>query len=272
MVKAIVIGDRDQFHANNREFLQEELGFTVEYLPGVWLRSLTEGDPRYSYAAFEAYYGRPPSLGEMGCALAHRQVFAHAIENGVDWSLVFEDDCVIKDPVRFRDCVSAVVENNNSKDPIVASFYTRQALATCGSRSFGTSRELRILRRPVTSTVCYLISHAAASILFAEQSPVRSSADWPAAANHFLFMLNTQKLVDHGERPSNIEPPPKRAPLFELQLITCVWYLRKRREFRSFSEYLALMILPRLAHRYCQLIRRLQVKEILMSKNNDMEG
>lgn len=76
----------------------ESLGVPHTFLPGVDGRKIdVPSHPRYMGWKRRAFFGRDLSGGELGCILAHRNVYEYIVNNELAFSLVLEDDALLLD-------------------------------------------------------------------------------------------------------------------------------------------------------------------------------
>jgi len=75
-----------------------ELGLPFQFLPGVDGRKLNLlAHPAYGSLRRRLFWGRDLSNGEFGCILAHRNVYLHMVEQGIERAVVLEDDAILTD-------------------------------------------------------------------------------------------------------------------------------------------------------------------------------
>lgn len=76
----------------------KKLGLDCEFRPGVDGRKLDLlAHPAYEPIKRRMFFGRDLSAGEFGCVLAHRSVYQHMVDTGIERALVLEDDAILAD-------------------------------------------------------------------------------------------------------------------------------------------------------------------------------
>ena len=87
--------------ADRRETISsrlKSLGVPHTFLPGVDGRNIDASThPRYIGWKRRTFFGRDLSGGELGCILAHRNVYEYIVSNELAFSLVLEDDALLSD-------------------------------------------------------------------------------------------------------------------------------------------------------------------------------
>ena len=87
----------------------QALGIPYEFLPGVDGRRIeVSSHPRYSQWKRRIFFGRDLSNGELGCILAHRNIYDHIVSSGLAYTLVLEDDALLSDSL--PDVVNALLD------------------------------------------------------------------------------------------------------------------------------------------------------------------
>ncbi len=70
-------------------------------------------------AGFRARHFRPPLRGEVGVALAHRNVYAEFLSSEEPWALVVEDDVVILEADLFEKRVLELIRILPTNEPVI---------------------------------------------------------------------------------------------------------------------------------------------------------
>lgn len=247
-----VIGSESSF-LNNNHALSDCFTGSIRFREGIWFNG-NPPDGICDEEAFRSIFGRLPNSGEVGCALAHRNVYEEFSNASQEWALILEDDSIIRDEAVLQECLQQVMSSGFARHPTIASFFTRQFSAPLFIKLRQPLECFVELERPVTSTLGYLINQKAAAQLTLTQTPVQSTADWPRGAATCSFLLTNKPVLDHSPDPTSIGSRPNRSRFFEAQLISGVWYVRYRRYFLDFRDYVWLLIKPRIRERSQQLL------------------
>ena len=191
-------------------------------------------------AAFNARHFRNPLLGEIGCALAHLNVYSAFRGSQCPWALVLEDDVVIADVANFERRILELARNLPQDLPVIVNLNTQAATRTQFSRSY----QIEGIWCPAVSTYTtssYLLNQRAADLLRERQSPISSQADWPISSHEVLFLQESYALIAPSVlEPSRVDPEGSRASFSlknRLQMWSGVWYARHRRHFQGFGDY-----------------------------------
>jgi glycosyl transferase family 25 len=139
-------------------------------LPNKVLRESVDRD------RFAAWYGRPPSPGEVGCTLSHLGVYQRLLNMQSAFALVLEDDALVLpetaallgDP-QLRAWLAADA-------PRVLLLSVADRYLKRGAIRLGGRHELVRVRNAWLAHA-YLVNRAAASLLLARQKPIRFLVD-----------------------------------------------------------------------------------------------
>lgn len=222
--------------------------------PGVFVDYKDEWwKDKFDTHAFRVEQGRLPTLGEIGCALAHREAYAFMVEMGFDWALILEDDAEINSPDRVMDVYHILRDEFGSSHPALVSLYWGGKPPSVGKELPWNAGSLVTYDRPVPGAVGYLLNEGAARELLTAQPRLKSQADWPLSGNEGVeFGLWWPSLVSHSNcRPSRVDANGERTRrrLFALQAWTWIWYIRNLRDFRSPMDYYQRMLRTRVIYK-----------------------
>ena len=78
----------------------KELNFSFETIPGVDLRLEPHLKDFYSIQDNIKNFYYPLSDGEIGCFLAHKNVWKRIVEDEINYGLVLEDDALVSDDLK----------------------------------------------------------------------------------------------------------------------------------------------------------------------------
>jgi GR25 family glycosyltransferase involved in LPS biosynthesis len=208
---------------------------------------------KFDMHAFQVEQGRLPTLGEIGCALAHREAYAFMVEMGIDWALILEDDAEIKSPDRIMDVYNFLRDEFGNAHPALVSLYGSGKPYSLGKGVPFNSGSFVPLDQLVPGAVGYLLNEGAARELLTAQPRLKSQADWPLSGNEGVeFGLWLPSLVSHSNcRPSRVDENGERTRrrLFALQVWTWIWYVRNFRDFRSPKDYYQRMLRTRIFYK-----------------------
>lgn len=124
--------------------------------------------------------GHDLSLGEVGCAMSHINLYEMMVEKNISRCVILEDDIYMH--MYFKKIINAIVEKNTSD--IVFLFHGKAKRLPIYSSLPGGYRLARYLTpsksstRGIISTVGYVISLAGAQKLLKISYPIRMPADY----------------------------------------------------------------------------------------------
>ena len=209
---AAVVGSRP-FRSGSLESLLDASGLTVIEVPA----RLIDPDAVSDFSRTDLariLYSRELRAGEIGCALAHLQVYAGAITQGANWALVFEDDAEIADldtAALVRDLQAAWFSG-----PTIVALFSTTGIDTWRMR--GAFRELMMA---TTHTVAYAINHSAMKLALDSPTQLVSSADWPPWSTEVTFYRWTRSYdIQHPEGTTirGRRVNPRKARVWRLRL------------------------------------------------------
>lgn len=145
--------------------------------------------------------GRPISIGEMGCAVAHKNAHRLALETacrqkGTQWVLFVEDDARIPPTTLLR--IEQVLGGTSRSAPSLISFFSDESKS--GPKFYADDKFLGKLRKQSywrAGTVCYALNFSALEYLqkYADH-PVEYLADWPPFFTGINFLYHTKIAVE----------------------------------------------------------------------------
>ena len=209
----------------------EELSFgashdlkTVEengFVPG------TRAGDFFNAPMFGVVYGRSPTLGEMGCAVAHLQAYRFLVTSSLDAILVLESDAKqLQDFPKKKELYKLISKCETNW--IISLEQDRRA--ELDERGFGAdASELTPVKlRAPYGTTSYLISREAAEIVCAKADShgVYWQADWPPHLRQELMFYRSSKPFFFHDRKSYgtlLRPAVKPPNIF--RYLARVWRL-----------------------------------------------
>jgi GR25 family glycosyltransferase involved in LPS biosynthesis len=217
---------------------------------------------RVSEQRFFAYHGRQPLRGEIGCALAHAEIYRAFTRTQSQWALVLEDDALIHDPSLLHSRCAELMETLNDEESIVVSFCHPKYPQGFFERDGGVLG-LVIANAPPAQTVAYLLTRKAAEILMQATDVVHRVADWPVEDPQVKFLLDLKCPVGEGNpavragSTIDIQGHERIAPskIFDFQVWTAIWWFRFRHEFGGWRNYWRAMVRPRFMLRWHPISR-----------------
>ena len=187
---------------------------------------------------------RRMSASELGCALAHQEVYARLIAEGLRSAIVFEDDARL---LRALD-LPALADLLAVEHPRIITLHAPSGFAVVdASRSHtGGAGELAFTAVvPPTTTTAYALNRSAVEVLVRHGRPISHVADWPIAAEthcEFLVMREPVAAPD-GSAGSQVERPTAgagrgRRALGWLRRVLHVDWVRHRDVYGDYRTYL----------------------------------
>lgn len=168
------------------------IGLEPELSPGVQPAGDSPWSPHYDDAGRRRLFGYPMQRGEVGCFLAHRNVWSTMVERRLPVALVLEDDAVLAGS-RLAEVVSAAEAILGR--PLVARLVSEPRPAIRIWRELGGGACLGLPVRPGNLTTAYLITLEAAGALLTASERFRFPVD--------DFMNHTYR---HGVDILHLEP------------------------------------------------------------------
>ena len=158
-----------------------QLGLQYQVSPGV---VPSEVDFRtgilHSTFIFELLNQRAASIGEVGCALAHRVAMNSFLNSNHKFGIVFEDDAEVIAEFDF-DILSELLDSDR---PIIVALGWIPGIAVSKNPEILVNEELIELITPPTCTFAYAINRSAAKSMIGSKKKIIDLADWP------IYMLS----------------------------------------------------------------------------------
>lgn len=179
-----IISTRNTIRSKNLEPKLTELGLRFKISPGVVPNEI-EFKAGLLHSAFLSAIlcQRNLSIGEVGCALAHRDAINNFLHSSHKFGIVFEDDTEIVADFNF-DIMRKLMESN---DPIVIALGWTPGFAIAKNSEDLSSQDPIELITSQTGTFAYAINRPAATLLRNGQKKIIDFADWP------IYMVNKVK-------------------------------------------------------------------------------
>ncbi|MDO0972832.1 glycosyltransferase family 25 protein [Mycolicibacterium frederiksbergense] len=136
---------------------------------------------------------------EIGCALAHRNVYRTIIELDQPYALVFEDDARIVGESLEYSLIEAML-HTEVPTVVMLSYKKETAVTFCGPPAiYRIGPQFFRAIVPPTTTTAYALNAAAAGLLLDAGQPISHVADWPVRASasvHFYLPRQTIAVPD----------------------------------------------------------------------------
>lgn len=246
-----IIGDENRRPIAARKSI-ESAGFTSTIISSNFLENFPE---YFSHKRSLALTRRTLTLGELGCARSHLDVYVNFLDSKEDLCIVLEDDvslipgCIYE----FRQSLREIsrIQRKSPWVPRVFSFYSESAIVS--PDAFEDSNFHFVYGYP-SHAAAYVINREAATSLLRTNSELDFQADWPKG-NVVKFYLYNSKFFLHPEDKkgghSLLEIDRKKAQhksiykiFLALKTLTFVTYFREKMYFKSSKQYLSDFVLP----------------------------
>ena len=199
--------------------------------------------PGIDVASIRAHALRTPLLGEIGCALAHRQVYEVMTRDEIDFALVLEADARVGEGLAEDLCKIWTLLAEAGEIPHVVTLYTHAAHVTGMRHEMATA-----LNFAPWHTSAYCINKAGARALLSAQTPLRFLADWPVESSIRFTLYRTMNVAMQPGK-SSVDPGNNRQNINlrnTAKLWSHLWLAQNRHVFGSCSNYWFFMVRPRL--------------------------
>jgi hypothetical protein len=179
-----VISTKDTIRSKNLDSELRELGLRFEISPGV-VPNENEFQGASLHSAFlsSLLCQRSITIGEVGCALAHRNAVSRFLNSNQKFGIVFEDDAEIISSFDF-DMIMQFMDSELPKI-IVLGWIPGYAIAKDAHISL-TKGPIELITSP-TCAFAYALNRPAAKLMVSNQEKIVDLADWP------IFLLNKVK-------------------------------------------------------------------------------
>ena len=118
---------------------------------------------------------RKMQIGEVGCALAHRNALSNFLNSGHKFGIIFEDDAEIISGFNF----DSIEKTLNSNFPVVIALGWIPGFAIAKTpQNLLCDEPIELITSP-TCAFAYALNQLAASLLINDQKRIIDAADWP---------------------------------------------------------------------------------------------
>ena len=176
-----IISTDDIIRSKNLEPKLAEFGLIYQISPGVVPNKVDfQTGSLHSALIFKLLNQRVASIGEVGCALAHRVAMNSFLNSNHKFGIVFEDDAEVISEFDF-DILSDLLDSDR---PIIVALGWIPGIAVSKNPQIIVNEELIELITPPTCTFAYAINRSAAKLMIGSNEKIIDLADWP------IYMLN----------------------------------------------------------------------------------
>jgi hypothetical protein len=222
-IRLIVVGDKNQIRSNSLEATISVTGCCIFSEP-VSICDTDRNIVQVDESASKLLMGRSLTDGELGCALAHRQAIASAVQivqndTDISWALIVEDDADLSP--ELLQSIDLELTLFIPASPTTVSFYSPQRCESPVNRKNSNSGEdpQRSRVRDV-GAVCYAINRTGLLTIQPFLSdPISFVADWPIYFLKLDFYNSQKNLVCELSTDSKIGPRPRLRPWIRSRLL-----------------------------------------------------
>jgi hypothetical protein len=176
-----IISTDDVIRSENLELELTKLGLKFQISPGVVPSEVDfQTGLLHSAFIFELLNQRAASIGEVGCALAHRVAMNTFLNSNHKFAIILEDDAEVIAEFDF-DILSDLLDSDR---PIIVALGWIPGIAVSKNPQIFCNEELVELITPPTCTFAYAINRSGAKSMIGSNTKIIDLADWP------IYMLN----------------------------------------------------------------------------------
>ena len=177
-----VISTNNIIRSENLEAKLTEFGLKYQITPGVVPNEIDyHAGLLHSKLLTKLICQRNLSIGEVGCALAHRAVSNNFLNSNHKFGIIFEDDAEVISEFNFEILIGLL----DSDRPIIVALGWIPGIAVSKNPQIISDEELIELITPPTCTFAYAINRPAATLMIDSNDKIIDLADWP------IYTLNT---------------------------------------------------------------------------------
>lgn len=179
-----IIGTKGAIRSKNLESKLTELGLTFKISPGVILNE-NDFQAGFLHSAFlsNLLCQRNVSMGEVGCAVAHRNAINNFLKSNQRFGIIFEDDAEIIADFNF----DMIMELLDANLPIVIVLGWIPGFAVAKNPQVFMYEEPIELATSPTCAFAYAINRSAAKLMINHHKKIIDLTDWP------IYTLNKIK-------------------------------------------------------------------------------
>ena len=171
-----VISTNDIIRSKNLKSKLVEMGLSLKISPGV-VPSAHEFNSGLLHSAFlsKLICQRKMQLGEVGCALAHRNAITNFLNSDQKFGIMFEDDAEVIANFNF-DIITTLLDSNI---PMIIALGWIPGFAIAKNPIILSSDDPIELITSPTCTFAYALNRSAAELLVSSHERIIDVADWP---------------------------------------------------------------------------------------------
>ncbi|AIL31963.1 glycosyltransferase family 25 protein [Basilea psittacipulmonis] len=193
-------------NSSRREVIKsrlDALNISFSFFDAVNGKALTEDELSqvdFSFYTNEIKSKKPLTLGEVGCAMSHINLYEYIVKNGIAEAIIFEDDAIV--PHEFKKIISTALAKVPKRKEIVFFAHGKGNIwpvkKKLPERYYLVRYRIpsRNSLRFITNTSAYYITLEGAKKLLKQAYPIRMPADY------LTGLLQRNKLKAYGIEPS----------------------------------------------------------------------
>ena len=253
-----IITINDIIRSENLEAKLTEFGMKFQISPGVVPDEISFHDGLL-HSAFlsKLIMRRDLRIGEVGCALAHRNAITNFLNSDHKFGFIFEDDAEVIADFDF-DVIMRLLDSNL---PIIVSLGWVPGFAIAKNPTFHLDHEPIELITPATCTFAYAINRPAGQLMVGSHKRIIDHADWPIyALNKVNFYATHTAWVTANHDPKNSTIGDRTAPILDSRMSILL------SQIRLAISLLTLMLLSktkRLDVSPRQIVHRLLIQDVV---------
>lgn len=171
-----IISTDNIIRSKNLEPKLTKLGLKFQISPGVVPNEVDfQTGLLHSAFIFKLLNQRAASIGEVGCALAHRVAMNSFLNSNRKFGIIFEDDAEVISEFDFN-TISDLLDSDR---PIIVALGWIPGIAVSKNPQINVNEQLIELITPTTCTFAYAINRSAAKLMIGSNEKIIDIADWP---------------------------------------------------------------------------------------------
>lgn len=224
-----VISTDNLIRSKNLELKISEMGLKLQISPGVVPSEMDFRNGSLHSAFFSKLIGqRKIQMGEVGCALAHRNAIQNLLDSDQKFGFIFEDDAEIIADFDFN----IVMKLLDTSLPIILALGWIPGFAVAKNQQvYLNDLPIELVTSP-TCTFAYAINRAAAKLVIGAHERIIDFADWPihtlnkvnfyATHTPWVTANHDPKFSTIGKRSTPISNSPINVLLSRIKLVSCL--------------------------------------------------
>lgn len=161
------------------------LGLKFEFFDAVYGKELPESElAKVDYEFYPKIYNakKPLTLGEVGCAISHINLYEHIVKNNIPEAIIFEDDVFLH--LYFPSILSDALSKISNKREILFLYHGKAKIYPFPRNLIERYRLAKYIKpskkskRCIIGAAAYLITQEGAKKLLTHAYPIRMPADY----------------------------------------------------------------------------------------------